>query len=456
MARYGLEPGDRGSLDVRTTYEGVVQGFFVPKEAPAAGTAALARLCAGVKLIEADPAEGRLTIYPTDTRSWSEDFLGPKYSRIESITLPAEVEADIDIFDTLEELPSGFIKDYEYGLGLTRNCDVLIELVEDSANCTRIVFLVSGDTEVNGDEFRISFTQFHSLRRDLDSIKNRGDMAIRRVKENHTHNSLAAVLGVQPLQLSLGRLPTSRWMTKVAADQEPLSDGEQDELLMAATAGMAQIATRAPAKVLRLQHTIELVSLDQLVTSYALALEAGHNEDWWQQFFEQNLFALQLLFGGPTVFIDSQVSIGEGDNAAKGKKIADYLLKESMTNNAALVEIKKPSTKLMRRRPYRTGIYGVQGEISEAVTQVLDQALQLTRHEADTKRRTRDVTWVSSAPRCFVVAGSASELDTADKKKSFNLYREHLSGVRLVTYDELLGQLVTLRDFLAAEAPGDS
>jgi hypothetical protein len=158
------------------------------------------------------------------------------------------------------------------------------------------------------------------------------------------------------------------------------------------------------------------------------------------------------VFRGPTVFIDAQVPIGEGDNSAKGKKIADYLLKNAITNNASLVEIKKPTAKLMKQRPYREGVYGVQSEISEAVTQVLDQALQLIRHETDTKARTGEASWVSNAPRCFIVAGRASELDTPDKAKSFDLYREHLSGVRLVTYDEILEQLKTLRDFLAAEA----
>ena len=116
-----------------------------------------------------------------------------------------------------------------------------------------------------------------------------------------------------------------------------------------------------------------------------------------------------MLFGGPTIFVDAQVPIGEGDNSLKGKKIADYLLKNAMTNNASLVEIKKPSTKLLKKRPYRQGVFGVQSEIGEAVTQVLDQALQLTRHEASTKARTSDSPWVSNAPRCFIVAGLVSE-----------------------------------------------
>jgi len=40
--------------------------------------------------------------------------------------------------------------------------------------------------------------------------------------------------------------------------------------------------------------------------------------------------------------------------------------------------------------------------------------------------------------------------EIAYELKSFDLYREHLSGVRLVTYDEILEQLKTLRAFLAS------
>lgn len=454
MARFGREPGDRGRLDLIADGRGLIQGYFVPKEPPKSGTRAADRLAAGVKIIEVNSSNGRLTIYPTDTRPWSDDFLGPKYAKIVAITVPGgDVDPDLDITDLLEDLPSGFTKDYEYGLGLAQECDVLVELIEQSTDCSVIEFVATGDPDVVGRTFRISFARFDSLRADLSRIKQRGDLGIRRVKETHVHNDLADVLGLAPRQLSLGRLPTSKWMTKVAAGDAPLNEDEQEKLLAATTTSVAQIASEQPAKIARLQRDIELVNLEQLIASFGAALRAGYGEAWWQQFFEENVFALQLLFGGPTVFIDAQVPIGEGGNSVKGKKIADYLLKNALTNNASLVEIKKPNTKLMKARPYREGVFGVQSEISEAVTQVLDQALQLTRHEADTRRRTGDSSWVSTAPRCFVVAGRASELDTDDKKKSLDLYREHLSGVRLVTYDEILDQLKTLRDFLAAEVP---
>ena len=84
-----------------------------------------------------------------------------------------------------------------------------------------------------------------------------------------------------------------------------LNDDEQEELLATATASAAQIAASSPQKLVRLQGDIRLVNLNQLVDAFEQALGESHHEDWWQTFFEQNVFVLQLLFGGPTVFIDS-------------------------------------------------------------------------------------------------------------------------------------------------------
>ncbi len=331
-----------------------------------------------------------------------------------------------------------------------------LELIEHHTDCHTIALTDSGICAIDGGVFGLSLDRLDVLRAELTRIRRRGGDAIRRVKRAYVHNNLAGVLGLGSTTYSEGHLATSKWITREAAGADPLSDKELEALLSATTAHAAGIAAKKPDRLVRLQRDIQLVNLSQLITAYGDALDAGHKEHWWQRFFEGNRFILQLLFGGPAVFVDAQVPIGEGDNTPKGKKIADYLFKNPITSNAALVEIKKPSTRLVNKVPYREGVYGVYSEIGKSVTQVLDQALQLTRHEEDTKARTVDAAWFSDAPRCFVVAGRTSELDTADKRKSFELYREHLAGVRLVTYDELFEQLKMLRNFLRSDtAEGD-
>lgn len=444
-------PGSRGIFDTEESRSGVVRGWFVPKEALGPHTYGTEHGLTKAKVAELDPKKDELRLFPTDTRPWNDNFLGPKYPQIRKITLDVEVDELTYMEDLLATLPGGLNKNPEFGLGFAQECDIIVNLIEEHTECTSIALPASGEPAIRGRVFYLPLPHLEELRGRLARIKSRGDVGIRRVKQTMVHNELASVLGLQARELSLGRLPDSRWMTKVAAGEVPLNDDEQDRLLAATAAGARSIVESSPQKLARLQRDIELVNLDQLIVAFADALDAGHPEPWWQRFFEENVFLLQLIFGGPTVFVDSQVPIGEGDNSTKGKKIADYFFKNSMTNNAALVEIKKPSTLLLGRREYRAGVYGVDAEIGKAVTQVLDQALQLARSEAATRMRTGDPSWTVSAPRCFVVAGRASELDTPDKQKSFDLFREHLAGVRLVTFDEIFEQLKTLREFLSAE-----
>ncbi|WP_405066904.1 DUF4263 domain-containing protein [Kribbella sp. NBC_01510] len=447
-----MESGERGSFEIHDAATGI-EGHFVPKEPIDDGDPGQHQLVS-VKIIETDPQNGVVRIFPLNTLPGHPDYLGPKYTKIRAITLPFDdyEDIEIDLIDLLEDfLPSGFIRDPEYGLGLIKDYGVVIDLIEAHTDCDTLEFTHSQSTTVSGRTFRFKIADFEAIRSELNRIGNRGGMAIHRVKDALTHNALAEVLDLDEKHYSEGRHPTTKWMTKIAAGDTALTDREEEELLAAAAASAAELATRTPHRVVRLQRDIELVNLDQLLRTYEAGLDAGHNEPWWQRYFEENVFVLQLLFGGPTVFVSSQVPIGKGGNSAKGKKIADYLFQSPTTNNAALVEIKRPSTRLMNARAYREGVYGVSSEITKSVTQVLDQALQLTKNEKDTQARTPGASWVSTAPRCFVVAGRTDELTTADKQKSFELFREHLSGVRVVTYDELFRQLQLLRDYLAPD-----
>lgn len=134
-------------------------------------------------------------------------------------------------------------------------------------------------------------------------------------------------------------------------------------------------------------------------------------------------------------------------------KIADYLFKNSLTNNVALVEIKKPSTKLLNAREYRQGVFGPSKDLNGAVTQVLDQAYSLTKNLTGLKESSRQWDLESYAISCFVVAGRTPSATDPAKQKSFELYRANSRSVTIVTYDEILERLRLLRDFLAPAAP---
>lgn len=61
-----------------------------------------------------------------------------------------------------------------------------------------------------------------------------------------------------------------------------------------------------------------------------------------------------------------------------GGNIVDFLVKNYLTNNAALVEIKTPGTRLLGRL-YRSGVYNPSDELSGSLMQVLNYRSSLQR-----------------------------------------------------------------------------
>lgn len=474
MARFGNDQTNIGRLDVRTVGEGGrVVAFFVPTELPHEESSARRRLAEGVKLVEFDAKTGILKIHPINTLAGHDDYLGPKYKQVHTLTLDAALlddygfrlldpylddhdgdhQLDWELESIFEALPYGFVKDFNYGLGLLKDLNRLIRLIEEETACDEIVFMDGRGAAVDHTEFHLGLARFADIWAEIRRINDRGNRAAGRVKDAFVHNNLSADLGLITVKPSLGRHPNSHTITNAASGTEELSTVEREALVDAVASESASLAAQSPQKFQRLKRDIELVSLDRLIETYADSLSQGKPESYWQSFFDDNAFALQQVFGAPMVSVRSGASVGGRGLSGSGDKIADYLFKNSLTNNVALVEIKKPTTQLLEVREYRQGLFGPSKELNGAVTQVLDQAYNLTRNLTSLKESSRQWDLESYAVSCFVVAGRTPSASDPARQKSFELYRANSRSVTIVTYDEILERLRLLREFLTPASP---
>ena len=126
------------------------------------------------------------------------------------------------------------------------------------------------------------------------------------------------------------------------------------------------------------------------------------------------------------------------------------MFKNTLTNNIALVEIKRPGTPLLDPNEYRKGVYGPHKELNKAITQALDQCFHLQSELPILKYNARQDDLESYNIRCIVIAGRTPS-DDDDKMKSLELFRNNLRSVTIVTYDEILESLKTLHHFLSNE-----
>jgi len=166
------------------------------------------------------------------------------------------------------------------------------------------------------------------------------------------------------------------------------------------------------------------------------------DEGFWQLTFRENVYAISQVFAVPLVFIQDAAYVGGMSIDRKNAKFVDYLFSKESSQEAVLVEIKTPVTKLLGTK-YRS-IYRPSPELSGAVMQALDyrrtllQGLAVVGEGTDNKLK-------SFSPKCVVVIGNgALELDNDHKRRAFELFRSNSRDVEIVTYDELFRKLEVL------------
>ena len=441
------------------------------------------------KLMEFDTGSGRFSIFPINIVGPIRDFLKPKYRKVRQITLadgkpvlsassddselgtdysrsvtfgPTKpLDQDIDdveianspdseaqIIGILESLPPAFTKDYDFGLGLAKPYRFIVEAVEELTDCTEIV--ISGQRETCVDEaegmFHIETSDFHTIRKMLNSTTRMGQIAGQSVKSVEAYNFFAEILGRPPIPLKLGRHRLRQFLTRaVLNDDSHLSEEEEEEVIGIVTRNMKSMSESRPERLLRLQSELELANLEGFIGRFGSMLEEGHGEPVWQQFFDTNPLILSLVFGYPVIKIGQLASVGGRKLFGGGEKITDFLMKNKMTNNAAVVEIKTPRAKLLSRE-FRGGVFSPSSALSEGIVQALDQRYQFQRDIFGIKGRSGIHDIETYAVHCCLVIGTIP--DAEDEKKSFELFRGNSKDVQIVTFDELLEKLVSLRELL--------
>lgn len=460
------DPDRDGTLEVEEVHPNFVEVYFVPPERSLvdAGLDSKKANSNRTKLLDINGQHNFLTIYPISTFGNRSDFLTPKYGQIECITLD---DTDIisgvgwdatstseDVCDVLENLPSTFTKDYAYGLGIAKPYRFIIDTMDALSNCTEIVITGKHTTGPDPDDngiFYIATEDFEQARVELNKIDRHAQSAVLAVKWTTAHNILAERLGVPKQDPKTGRHPYRKLFTAVAEGKQELSEEDQNAVIGALTSHAADIAEDQPQKLAKLRVDIELVTLEALITRYEGMLGENLVEGHWQDFFNENPFILNMAFGYPVIKVRDQASVGGRKLSSDGEKITDFLVKNSLTNNTAIFEIKTPQTPILNKTPFRDGVYTPPADLSGSINQALDQKYQFQKQIAQIKDNTRLYDIESYAVHCCLVIGKKPDGD--DRQKSFELFRHNSKDVEIVTFNELLEKLKQLSAFLrAAEA----
>lgn len=408
-------------------------------------------------LLNIDTTKNYLEIFPINTLGSKDNFLKNKYLSLNSIVLdgfdfgfPDNSE---EIKDLLEELPSGFVKDVDYGLGFIKELEPLISTLEEFG----VELLIIKNTKLEKAEIDpttktcvMSRTQFEAIRKGLGKVVRNARTASLTIRKVVANNTLAFFLDSEdypqkPLKIqndTLAKLVVKD-INNIAIN---LTRSDQSLAISIIEKNVEKIAQDQPAKLLKLRDDIELVTLEQLIEKYKQMLEKRLSEKHWQALFNENPFILSMAFGFPIIKVQDQAFVGGRKISGSGDKITDFLAKNTITNNTAIIEIKTPQEVLTGKK-YRDSVYSPSVALSGSLNQVLDQKHKLQKNIATIKVDSRIYDVETYAVHCALIIGLMP--DDLDKQKSFEIFRRNSRDVEIITFDELLEKLELLHTLLS-------
>ena len=410
------------------------------------------------RLLRIDGQRKSLIVFPIRTTGRQDVFMKPKYPQVERITIQDQRHLEIDFEDNplrtqedvemlLGQLPSCFVKNFDWGLGLRQPYRFIVNAVEDLSDCTEILITDRAETRIDDDKgiFLISLSDFTKIRKAIDGITRDGQLDTSSANSENTLEFFAAKLG-QARALEANKQLKGKRERSIPRSRRSMSREAQDAALTIVTESTETIAKDQPDRLATLRESIELVTLKALVDRFEQMTKSRFLENDWQKFLDDNPFLLSLAFGYPVIKVHGQASVGGRKLSGRGDKVTDFLVKNSMTSNCAIVEIKRPNTKLLNDRAAHNGVYTPSSELVGAINQALDQKYQFDRQIAQIKENSSIYDIKSYAVHCCLLIGSMPKDE--DRQKSFELFRGNSKDVDIVTFDELLQKLMQIRDFL--------
>jgi len=179
--------------------------------------------------------------------------------------------------------------------------------------------------------------------------------------------------------------------------------------------------------------------LGTLKTALAIWKENKLNsqEEFWQKSLTEHSFVLEQVFSWPMTIVKEKAYVGGKTVLNEGGNIVDFLVKNFLTKNAALVEIKTPNTALLGRKYRNT--FNLSEDLSGSVMQVLNYRSSLQRHYANIA--TGRARYEAFEPKCVLIIGNVGAIrNDPDKIAALELYRSSCSSVTVITFDELFAK----------------
>ena len=404
-------------------------------------------ICEQYLILSFNMVDNIIDIYPKVT-ILGERFLLERYHHFKKISFKGFCNnSNVDLYNgdisfLFTKFPRGFTKILSYGLGLATNYSFLINAIHDNDSSITSLCIHNDETKKIENTLYINVNKLETLIIYIDRITRNGQSVSKNIKYVDVYNFISDFTKKEKIAYQTPKSPLKKLFFNLITDEDKYNLSNDNIVVKNFTQNHPDIAEN-------IKNNIEITKFEVFVKEFAELLSKKHKEEKWQTFLNKNSGILSIITGCPIVKIQEQASVGGKKLDGTSEKIADFLVKNSISNNVAIIEIKKPSTTIIKSRKYREGVFIVDSEITGGITQVLDQKYQLNKQALYIKDNSK-IDFETYNINCFLVAGMMPTDD--NQKKSFELFRSNLKDVKIVTFDELYKFINDFYTFLKQES----
>lgn len=366
-------------------------------------------------------SDGKEVVYPFDREG------KPKYKFLQKIVFDGVARSNTKGFCSLN-----------FGYRFTKNLSPLLSFLEDPRFTVFELYISSKEETKFDKEKRILIIS----KRDLDFVFSQ----IRPTRDKHSKelrkivNDFFATRKItKGGEVSLyvpGLL--KKFVLELIESNSKLAPSDVDALNQLNDLASLSSTEIKKKYILKTKEEVESIYLDSVLEEFEQLLKQKNAseslEKRWHSFFKKYSWIFTYLFATSVTYFDEEYYVGGQKGNGGGAQYADFIYKNSFTENNTIIEIKTHKTKLLNKSPYRKGTYvfAPSFSLSGSINQVLSQKETLLKEFNAIVNND----FKSYEPKCIVVIGSIGGL-SSDERRSLEIFRNNLKGVEIVGFDEL-------------------
>ncbi|TWO30673.1 DUF4263 domain-containing protein [Seonamhaeicola sediminis] len=368
---------------------------------------------------------------------------GPKYSRVKQF-----------IYEGFgNQLPVGVSKSSSRGLGFTKVLKPLIEFIEASFPTATIRIIKKGESVFSADRKTLTLSESDLIKlhevfqHNLDIQKQDREV----LASEELHNLFPDAVDSAEREYVKNSISTALSTWKQSLDEFSNTDKEAIKELFEKL--MLADGFISPESLLKTKETIDEQYIDDVIAEYEKLMqqktETENLEKKWQGFLKKHSWIFSYIFSFPIILHEDEAYVGGKGISNKNGKVADFLVKNNLTNNVAFIEIKTHKTDLVKKGSAYRGndVFSMSSDLSGGISQVLNQRDNFQKQFAIHKMNSEDKGFETFNSKCVVLMGSISDL--SDKELgSFELFRSNSKDVEILTFDELLARFNNLKELM--------